>query len=59
LHALDSEHPNERYLAVTDQRHAEAMVRDVLKNLVEVNDNGHSFGFSRDELVAMLDEALE
>ena len=58
LHALFSEHPNERYLAVTDQRHAEAMIRDVLKNLVEVNDNGHSFGFSRDELVMMIDEVL-
>jgi hypothetical protein len=58
LHALSSEHPNERYLAVTDQRHAEAMIRDILKNLVEVNSNGHSFGFSRDELVMMLDEAL-
>jgi hypothetical protein len=55
---LFSDHPNERYLAVTDKRHAEAMVRDVLKNLVEVNDNGHSFSFSRDELVMMLDEML-
>ncbi|TDI77168.1 MAG: SDR family NAD(P)-dependent oxidoreductase [Bacteroidetes bacterium] len=58
LHALSSEHPNERYLAVTDQRHVEAMIRDILKNLVEVNSNGHSFGFSRNELVTMLDEVL-
>ena len=58
LHALFSRHPEERYLAVTDQRHAEAMIRDVLRNLVEVNGNGHSFGFSRDELVMMLDEAF-
>ena len=58
LHALFSEHPNERYLAVTDQRHAEAMIRDLFKNLLEVNSNGHSFGFSRDELVMMLDEEL-
>jgi NAD(P)-dependent dehydrogenase (short-subunit alcohol dehydrogenase family) len=42
LHALFSEHPDDRYLAVTDQRHAEAMVRDVLKNLAEVNSNGHA-----------------
>ncbi len=58
LHALFSEHPNERYLAVTDQRHAEAMIRDLLKDLLEVNGNGHSFGFSRNELVMMLDEEL-
>ncbi|RLA29070.1 MAG: SDR family NAD(P)-dependent oxidoreductase, partial [Gammaproteobacteria bacterium] len=58
LHALFSEHPNERYLAVTDQRHAEAVIRDLLKDLLEVNSNGHSFGLSRDELIMMLDEEL-
>lgn len=56
LHALFSEQPNERYLAVTDQRHAKAMIRDLLKDLLDVNSNGHSFGFSRDELVMMLEE---
>ena len=59
LHALSSANPKQRYLAVTDQRHAEGMVRDVIKNLIEINANGHSFGFSREELVTMLDEALE
>ncbi len=58
LHALFSEHPHERYLAVTDQRHAEAVIRDLLKDLLEVNSNGHSFGLSRDELIMMLDEEL-
>ncbi len=58
LHALSADNPKERYLAITDQRHAEAMIRDVLKNLAQLNGNGHSFGFSRDELVGMLDEAL-
>jgi len=59
LHALFSEHPNERYLAVTDQRHAEAVIRDLLKDLLEVNSNGHSFGLSRNELIMMLDEELQ
>ena len=59
LHALFSEHPSKRYLAVTDQGHAEAIVRDVLNNLLEVNGSGHSFGFSRDELIMMLDEELQ
>jgi len=58
LHALSSEHPNARYLAVNHQLQAEAMVRDVLRNLVEINSNGHSYDYSRDELVEMLDEAL-
>ena len=59
LHALFSEHPNERYLAVTDQRHAKAVIRDLLKDLLEVNSNGHSFGLSRNELIMMLDEELQ
>ena len=59
LHALFSEHPHERYLAVTDQRHAEAVVRDLLKDLLQVNNNGHSFGLSRNDLIMMLDEELQ
>jgi len=59
LHALSAENPDDRYLAVTDKRHTEFLVRELLKNLVEVNANGHSLGFSRDELVAMLDETLQ
>lgn len=59
MHALFSDDPKQRYLAVNDQRQAEAMVRDVLKNLVEINSNGHTFDYSRDELVEMLDEALQ
>ena len=58
MHALFADHPKNRYLAVNDQRQAEAMVRDVIKNLVEINSNGHSFDYSRDELIQMLDEAL-
>lgn len=57
LHALFSDRPRERYLAITDQRHAESMVRDLLKNLAEVS-SGHPFSFSRDELITMLDEAM-
>ena len=57
LHALSSEAPRERYLAVTDRRHAEAMMRNLLKKLADINSNGHSFGFNRDEIISMLDEA--
>ena len=59
MHALFADEPNKRYLAVNDQHQAEAMVRDVIKNLVEINSNGHSFDYSRDELIQMLDEALQ
>jgi len=59
MHALFSDTPHQRYLAVNDQRQAEAMIRDTLKTLVELNSNGHSYSYSRDELIAMLDEILE
>ena len=59
LHALFADEPKKRYLAVNDQRQAEAMVRDIIENLVEINSNGHSFDYSRDELIEMLDEALQ
>lgn len=59
MHALFSAEPSDRYLAVTERQHVEVVVRDLLKNLADVNGNGHSFGFNRDELVAILDETLE
>jgi NAD(P)-dependent dehydrogenase (short-subunit alcohol dehydrogenase family) len=59
MHALFSDTPHQRYLAVNDQRQAEAMIRDTLKTLVELNSNGHPYSYSRDELVAMLDAALQ
>jgi NAD(P)-dependent dehydrogenase (short-subunit alcohol dehydrogenase family) len=58
LDALTSERPKQRYLAVNHQLQAEAMVRDIFKTLIQINNNGHSFGYSRDELVNMLDESL-
>jgi NAD(P)-dependent dehydrogenase (short-subunit alcohol dehydrogenase family) len=58
LHALFSNEPKERYLAVTDRRHAEGTLRNVLQTLTELSD-GERFSFNRDELVAMLDETLE
>jgi len=58
LDALFAGEPQRRYLAVTDRRHAEAMLRSLLARLAEVSRNGHPFEFSRDELVAMLDEAV-
>ena len=57
LHALFSDEPKDRYLAVTDRRHAEAMIRDVLKTLTELS-NGSEFTFDRDELLSMLGESL-
>ena len=59
MHALFSDEPKPRYLAVTDRRHAEGIMRELLKNLSEVAGYGHAFTFSRDEMVEMLDEVLK
>jgi len=58
LHALFSDNPRNRYLAVTDRRHAEGMLRSALGEIAQLSSNGHAFSFSRDELVSMLDESL-
>lgn len=58
VHALGSDQPKNRYLAVNHPLQAEAMLRDLFTNLAELNNNGHSYGYSRDELIAMLDDAL-
>jgi NAD(P)-dependent dehydrogenase (short-subunit alcohol dehydrogenase family) len=58
VHALGSAQPKEHYLAVNHQLQAEMIVRNLLKSLAELNSNGHTYGYSRDELVAMLDETL-
>jgi NAD(P)-dependent dehydrogenase (short-subunit alcohol dehydrogenase family) len=59
MHALFSENPQQRYLAVNDQRQAEAMIRDALKTLVELNSNGHTYDYSREDLIAMLDTTIQ
>jgi NAD(P)-dependent dehydrogenase (short-subunit alcohol dehydrogenase family) len=57
LHALFAENPKKRYLAVTDRRHAEFVMRSAIAELTELSD-GLRFEFSRDELIAILDESL-
>jgi len=57
LHALFAENPKNRYLAVTDRRHAEFIMRSAIAELAELSD-GLRFEFSRDELVEILDASL-
>lgn len=57
LHALFSEEPKARYLAPSDPRQAEFTLRNILNDLSELSE-GESYGYSRDELVEMLDAAL-
>ncbi len=56
-HALLSDAPRPRYLAVATAREADSLMRRTLQQLVELNAE-QPFAYSRDELVKMLDEAL-
>jgi len=57
MHALFSSTPRQHYLAAPDQQQTAYVIRDILQDLVDLN-AGHPFSYSRDELVAMLDEVL-
>jgi len=57
LDFLSSDAPGRRYMVVPNQREAEVTIRGALQELVQLNE-GHRYSYSRDELVAMLDEAL-
>jgi NAD(P)-dependent dehydrogenase (short-subunit alcohol dehydrogenase family) len=56
-HAMSADEPKTHYLVVPVEREAEVTVRAILDRLTEVN-RDHEFSFSRDELVQMLDDAL-
>lgn len=57
LHALSSDDPKMRYMVVPDQREAEFTIKKAIQRLVQQNEK-HQYAYDRDELVAMLDEAL-
>lgn len=57
-HALSDENPKAHYLVVPIQREAEITIRAAITRLIQINE-GHDFSYDRDELVRMLDEALE
>lgn len=58
LEALTSPSPRDHYLAAPDQDQVSYVVRDIIQDLVEIN-TGHAFSYSRDELIDMLDAALD
>jgi NAD(P)-dependent dehydrogenase (short-subunit alcohol dehydrogenase family) len=58
FHAMSDDDPKAHYLVVPIQREAEVTIRAALRRLVQINE-GHDFSYDRDELVRMLDEALE
>ncbi len=57
LHFLTSESPKRRYMVVPNEFEAKITIQQVLRELVQLNE-GQTFTYTRDELLAMLDEAL-
>jgi len=57
LDFLSSDSPKRRYMVVPNKSEAELTIRQVLRELTQLND-GHAFSYSRDELIQMLDETL-
>ena len=57
LHAVSADVALRRYMVTPNAQQAEGTVRALVRELVELNEWEQS-GFSRDELVEMLDEAL-
>jgi NAD(P)-dependent dehydrogenase (short-subunit alcohol dehydrogenase family) len=57
LHFLTSDTPKRRYMVVPNRREAEITIRQMLRELVQLNEK-HPFTYSRDELVEMLDQEL-
>jgi NAD(P)-dependent dehydrogenase (short-subunit alcohol dehydrogenase family) len=57
LHALTAEQPRRRYMVVPNQREAEMTIRSALARVVSLNE-GQQYAYDREQLIAMLDEAL-
>ncbi len=58
LDFLTSDSPKRRYMVVPNQVEAQITIRQALRETVQLNE-GQPYTYSRDELVVMLDEALE
>jgi hypothetical protein len=57
LHALSDPNPRLRYLVVPNQQQAGLTMRKLMTLAAQLN-QGHQYSYSRDSLVAMLDQAL-
>jgi NAD(P)-dependent dehydrogenase (short-subunit alcohol dehydrogenase family) len=55
---MTADTPRRRYMVVPNRGEAEVTIRGMFQELAQLND-GHRYSFSRDELVKMLDDALD
>jgi hypothetical protein len=58
LEFLTTDTPKRRYMVTPNRGEAELTIRGILTEMAQLN-QGHRYSFSRDELVGMLDAALE
>jgi NAD(P)-dependent dehydrogenase (short-subunit alcohol dehydrogenase family) len=56
--AISSPDPKPRYLVVSNTRDAEVTLQSILRKAVQLNDR-HEHSFTREELIRILDEALQ
>lgn len=57
-HALFDPRPKRRYLVTPNRREAEITIAKAIEELVQLNED-HAWSFEREELVLMLDQALQ
>jgi len=57
LDFMSSDSPKRRYMVVPNQGEADLTLRQGMREIAQLN-QGHAFSHTRDELVAMLDDAL-
>lgn len=57
LHFMTSDTPKRRYMVVPNEREAQITIQQVLRELVQLNED-QPFSYTRDELVEMLDAVL-
>ena len=58
MHFLFDENPRRRYMTVPNEREAEITIRKIIQETAQLNEM-QAYSYSRDELVKMLDEALQ
>jgi len=57
-HALFSDRPKRRYMVTPDQEQAGGTLQHAIRRVAELN-HDHEFSYSREQLIKMLDEALD
>ncbi len=57
VHALSSDKPKRRYMTVPNESEARWAIGSLIRELAELND-WQAYSYSREELIAMLDEAM-